>query len=281
MHDFYKKLYTKRIFSLKDVLNQYKNYQVSKNYVQRLLKRKEAKRIRSGLYYIVPIDNEKYVPNPISIGADLVSPYYFSTITALYLHGIIKQQTLGNVFIFSKCSKAFKYEKTTYKIRRTRHFFGIENMDFEGVKVKVTDKERTFIDCLNSKTISFKSFLKLVKDMEINFKRLLKYLDKLNNKFLYAKCGFALEKLQYKNVSEKDLRKLKNRTGKKIYYLERKIPSYTTLIPGARIRKTIYRFSRIYQQKHHYIKRWNLMVPEDIIAYTTSEETKQESKEKQ
>ncbi|RJQ16845.1 hypothetical protein C4573_02155 [Candidatus Woesearchaeota archaeon] len=236
----YKLLYNQRVFTLTDVKAITKNYQVAKNTIQRLLAKNYIKRIHKGLYHIVPFGDEQYVPDPILVASRLRKKYYFSLVTALQIHDLAESQ---NIYIASDVNKKLRIYNRDYYIYKTKSFFGVEERVIGNQKVKVSDMERTFLDCLLHLELlgGLDNFLAIGKDATVNQSKLVDYIKNYRLKKLYSLAGYALEQLQ---ADEKTLEKLEKKLGKKVYYIEKK----------SRYAQLVDRF-----KKPKLIKRWNLI----------------------
>jgi len=123
--------------------------------------------------------------------------------------------------------------------------FGVEEKYYHQLSIKFTNRERTFVDCLDRPEHGGgieEVYRCIEKYPYLNFKEILEYLDMLNKKVLYAKVGFFLQ--QYKEqfyVEEELLKKLKEKKPASTVYFDSK------------------------RKKGKLIKEWNLIVPEIVI----------------
>jgi predicted transcriptional regulator of viral defense system len=247
MYKIYKAFYNQKVFTLKEAKKLFKNYQVCKNTIHRLIKKKSIKRIKPGIYFVVPFDDERYIPNPIWIGSFLRKDYFFSHLTALQIHDYMSSPT---IYISSDISKTFKIFGTSYTIIKTNYDFGIEQSTYSNVKVRVSDLERTFLDCLLRIDYfnSFDEFLNVAQNMPLRFKILIKYLTYYDNKRLYALTGYVLELLKDKlGISDLDLKEIEKGLGKKTYYMTKPMSRVAKI--RAKIKSNI-----------EHSKRWHLVI---------------------
>ena len=240
----YKALYASRVFTTKDVKKLVKP-QKAFTYIHRLSKKGYFKKIKKGLYAIVPYEvapdtKNKYQPEPKLIAIKLITPYFLSHHSALELHGIANS-VFSQLFISStKQFKKFSYQSYAYTPIYTKHTFGITKKGYYGVNINVTDLERTFLDCIRQLKYvgGVEEFVKSVTSItHLNYKRLILYLQKFDEKSLYAKTGYFLGLLKDElHVPKKVIEELKGKVGKKTYYIG----------------------------KGKYVKEWNLIVPKNI-----------------
>jgi predicted transcriptional regulator of viral defense system len=121
--------------------------------------------------------------------------------------------------------------------------FGIEQIQRGTLEINVSDRERTVLDCIRN--IEYAGGIEeLTKSISafpgLNYKKLLEYLDLFNEKSMYHRTGFILDRLKSElNVSQDILESIREKLGKRTYYLH----------PGT---------------KGVYKKEWNIIVPENI-----------------
>jgi len=251
MNKLYKTFYKQRVFTLKEATNITKNYQVAKNEIQRLKKKKLITKILPGMYHIVPIDYTVYAPDPLLIASKLEKKFFFSHLSALQIHDLAESK---QVFISCKKNKKLKIYNTNYNLVKTKSYFGIEEKTIGNQKVKVSDMERTFLDCLNKIDLfeSLDHFTNIFSNAAINPKKLFDHLKKYGKKKLYNYTGYFLEKLKdILNVQEKDLEKIRAMLKNKVYYLQIKPKTRYSLIR-----------ERLSGTKPKYNKKWKLVVVE-------------------
>ena len=133
----------------------------------------------------------------------------------------------------------FEFEGISYKYINSKYDFRIVQED----KVMITDKERTFIDCIDRTELAGGNE-ELIMCLELfgglNGDKILEYLKYYNSSKLYAKVGFFLDlyKEHYgveQNIIEKCRKKCEN---KRLYFNE-----------------------ETKRMKSKYIREWNLIVP--------------------
>jgi len=196
-----------------------------------------------GLYYIIPQESskKKYVPDKFLLGAKLSPDGAISYHSVLELHGV-SYSPLRIVYILTQRHlRSFRFQGMEYRAVKGNAGFGIETILRIGLKIPVTDQERTLVDGING--------LKYVGGLEeyfknaelfpsINFDRIIEYLARLNRKILYAKVGFLLSYFEKRWGFPGDYRKeIKTHLGARINYLSDK------------------------QEEARLNKEWRLMVP--------------------
>jgi predicted transcriptional regulator of viral defense system len=221
-------------------------------YVKRLSQEGKLQRIRRGLYAVIPPleDKEKYVPDKFLIASKIRDDYYLGYHTALEFYGCAYSH-FNEVYIALK--KKDRFDPFRYKNLRFRPVFvqdtsfGVEEKEYLGRRVRVSSKERTFIDCLDRVEYAggWEESLKSLQGLGgLNFDSLNKALMSYNNELLFRKAGFVLGLLRdtsvfYEHLSDKMLDSWYKRIGENPRYLTDEKP----LI---------------------YNKRWRLYVPENF-----------------
>ncbi len=254
MNKVYKEMYPNKLFTLSEANKIIKNYDVCKNNINRLVQQKLVTQLKAGIYYINPLDSKDFYPDTIHIASKLRPDAVISSVTALKI--LLKQPLTDTIlYIGSKHSSKLRIDKHTYKILKTITT-GIDKIEYQTpyakIEIKITDIEKTIIDCLKTRDIKFIELINLLKQkpQEINFKKILNYLEKYNMPILYEKVGVLLElcKIQLK-IDNQDLDKLKKKLTKKIFYFKEK---------GI----------KLIRPKYYYYNEWNIMLPEPIFEMT-------------
>jgi len=254
MNKIYKEIYPNKLFTLSEANKIIKNYNVCKNNINRLVKQKLVTQLKAGIYYINPLDNKEFYPDTIHIASKLRNDATIISVSALKI--LTKQpNTDATIYIGSKNSSKLRIDKHTYKILKSQNF-GIDKIPYQTpygtFEIKITDVERTIIDCVKTREIKCVELVNILKtkQLELNFRKISNYLEKYNMPILYNKVGLLLElcKVQLK-IDDSDIDKLKKKLTKKIpYYKEKGI--------------------RLIRPKYYYYKEWNIMLPEQIFELT-------------
>ncbi len=246
----YSELYSERVVTTEDVKNILKNDQRAADYMNNLRKKGYFKQIRKGLYAIASPDMVKeddFRPDKFLIASKLKDEYYISHHTALEIHGLA--QTVHNrVYITSKKpGRSFTYKNIEYNILTTKHYFGMEKRQHMNSSISVSDRERTILDCIRNLKYAggLEEVMKSYENLpSIRWDDLLDYLERINEKSLYQKTGFVLDKLD-QTIPDDIQEKFLSKVGKKTYYLDKDKESF-------------------------YVEKWNLMVPKRLEEWMRS-----------
>jgi predicted transcriptional regulator of viral defense system len=250
MNKIYSTFYGQRVFTLAEARKLYRSVQVTKNTLQRLIKRKQIRKIKRGIYHIIPFESELYTPDSLLIASKLKKKAFFCLWTALNVHDLTESKSLTLGWTRNQTLKIFGLP---YQFIRMKANFGMEERTVGNQKIQVTDLERTFLDCLNNldEFESINQFFTIWGNASLNGSKVVEYLKHYKRRKLYHYAGYVLEKLKEMNlVTEKDFEKIQQGLSKKVYYMHIK--------PKDRVAKLKERFSK--QTPREYSKKWKLIV---------------------
>ncbi len=194
----------KDIFTIKDL----KKYdKTAKKISHSLMKKKWIFPLRRGLFAIVPLEvgvkgAGAYAVSNLLIPQHLIKKYYLSYGSALNYHGF-SDQLLREIFVAgNKAKKPVQLmdSKIIFIHLQGKKLFGIEMIKMEGKEVKMADKEKTIIDCLEKPQYSG-GIEEVARAIYFNFEelkldKLVKYGEKMNNSCILKRLGYLLEKLK-------------------------------------------------------------------------------------
>ena len=146
-------------------------------------------RIERGKYVILPLEAEKgkYTLHEFAVGSVLVKPSAIAYWSALHYHGLTEQ--VPNAVFVQTTSRKKRSELTVfgtrYRIVRVveRKFFGLEPLWVDDVRVHVTDKEKTIVDCLDKPRYcgGVIEVYKALGEGGVNVGKLSEYLERFGN----------------------------------------------------------------------------------------------------
>jgi len=227
----YKKFYSQRVVTLDEIKPLFPDDQQARNAVSYLIRNGYAKRVKSGLYYLIPFEHRgtEWTPDVLVVGSKIAKEYYYSHSTAFVLFGILSAPPPRVAITVPERFRKFSFQNHSYYPVETRHFFGYRDLDYKGITVRVSDFERTFIDSLARLDLSggvIGAFRNLSNLGFINYPLLMEYLERIGMKSAMVRCGFALEFFRETwEVDEEVLKDLKKRARNgPVYYLDRGIP---------------------------------------------------------
>jgi len=194
--------------------------------VKRLLsdmtKRGLLMRVKDGLYYIIPFeqDAKTFMPDWHLLSQYLVgdAEYYIGYFTALQIHSLTTQPNLKEQIVVNK-----QIKPSTLKVKgipfqfiyhNKSHFFGSKKTWVDSFnKVQCSDLEKTFIDCL-FKPAYAGGITEIVKAIhkskdKIDFNKLLHYAMQFKSQAVIKRLGFLLELLKISHPTIENLQKLR------------------------------------------------------------------------
>lgn len=185
-----------------------------------MVKRGLLMRLKKGLYYIIPYEQEASVFMPdwhllaeyLTKGTDHYIGYY----SALQIHQLITQPSLKEQIVVAKQVRPSTLEirDVTFQFiyHNEDHFFGSKKIWIDSFnKVLCSDLEKTFIDCLFKPDyaggiVEVAKAIYTSKD-KINYDKLLEYAQRFKSQAVIKRLGFILETLDIASGITKQLRK--------------------------------------------------------------------------
>ena len=240
----YEKIIYIKVFNFEDICKLTGNSNTAKSLIRAELEKNHIKKVKHNLYVVCNLENNNPIGNPFMIGSKVSNNSYISYRSALEFHSKSKE-IFPTISVSSpKKFEDFEFDNYSYKYISNKFDFGIIEVN----RIRVTDKERTFIDCVNKPELAGGSeFLitALEKIGKINGQKILEYLLYYRSRKLYAKVGFMLNWLNYIfDVEQKVINECYVKAGSIKYYFDK---------------ETI-------KSRNRYIRYWNLIIPEEILS---------------
>ena len=218
-------------------------------------------RLKNGLYASIPsgADPAKYPIDPYIIISALADDTVIAYHSALQFRGLAYSARFQHIFQSNHKILEFTFRQDRFKavqfpksLPESSHNLYVDCVDYNGMMVRVTSKERTLVDTLDRINISggLEEVWRSLSNLQnIEIEKILHFVLLLNNSTTIAKVGFYLQtrKSDWK-ISEKDLDKLKTRLPKSTHYLDR----------GKR-------------SGGKYIKEWRIVVPNELLSQSWEE----------
>ena len=238
------------VFTMEQVMIFYDNIESARSAVKRLIKKGMVEKIRNNLYTCISGETGAPVANRFQIASALSDSACISHHTAAEYYGMT-DQVFYDVYVTSNSKfNSFEFDGYTYLHVPSKISEGVNVVRYSG-GIKVTDKERTIIDCIKDMD-KISGMEEVVANLEMvtNLKeeRLLYYLSEYDNQFLYQKTGFLLaDKKVQLGLSNAFFDECKNKIGKSKRYL-----------------------SKDYKQGK-FLKEWNLIIPYELDVIKNGE----------
>lgn len=218
--------------------------------------------VRRGLYLVVPHGS---IPQKASFDAYLVAAKMtpdsiLAYHTALEFYGKAYSAFFLFYYLSKYRSQTLQFRSNTFQAvaipralrKKGKEMFGVATHERDGVQIRVTNLERTFVDLLDRSELSgsWEEKWRSLENIEFfDLDQVMEYVELLGNATTAAKVGFFLE--QHKDqlmVDEKYFNVLKK--------FRPKSPHYWDVLQG---------------KKSRLIKEWNLIIPEEILQKTWEE----------
>ena len=243
--ELYFELLKKPVFSIADAEQFYKTKESARTAVKRLISQGLVKKIRNNLYTCISGETDAPVANKYQIASAITETACVSHHTALEYYGF-SDQVIYDVYVASESAfHSFEFDGYTYICVKSKLKDGIETVQYSG-GIRITDRERTLIDCLKDmdRIGGMEETLAAVSMMNrLNEKKLLFYLDKYDNQFLFQKAGYLLQPFSKPlGLSEDFFRACKAKIGRSRRYLTK------DFMQGS------------------YVKEWQLIVPDSLYV---------------
>jgi predicted transcriptional regulator of viral defense system len=205
----YEQFYPQRVFSVEEAAGLFPDIQQTRNALHYAKKQRYLKRIKGGLYCVVPFEYraqesewERYSPDLFLIGTRIVEPYAFSHCSALFIYGLTESKPNRVIITSPKRFRPFRWQEAQYVSVHTTDFFGVRTVYHkEDLPVQITDFEKTFLDCLQRFDLAggmIPFYRALHRFGFLNPPQLVAYLDRIDSKALKVRAGFTLYQMRGK-----------------------------------------------------------------------------------
>ena len=206
------------------------SYGYARVILHRLVEKGWLSPVVPGIFEYIPAERgeEAFVDtNSLALGSVLVEPYVFAYSTAAYHYGLTTQAST-KVYTQTNTGKSHTLTARGKPYRVTvvpaAIFFGIINVNAYGASVKMTDIEKTVLDCLDQPEIAgdipeIAGMLWQGKS-QFNWQRLIDYSLVFNEQTLIQRLGFLFDylKIQIPNLERE---RLLGKVDKNFCYLGR------------------------------------------------------------
>lgn len=185
-----------------------------------MVKRGLLMRLKKGLYYIIPYEQEpsSFMPDWHLLAEHLTkgTNHYIGYYSALQVHNLITQPSLKEQIVVAKQMRpsTLKIKDVSFQFiyHNLDHFFGSKKIWIDSFnKVLCSDLEKTFIDCLFKPDyaggiVEVARAIYTSKD-KIKYDKLLEYTERFRSQAVIKRLGFILETLEIESEIIKKLQK--------------------------------------------------------------------------
>lgn len=200
----------------------YSSESALKELLSDMVKRGLLMRIKKGLYYIVPYEQEAktFMPDWHLLAEHLTkgTGYYIGYYSALHIHNKITQPSLKEQMVVERQIRPSKLtiKNVTFQFiyHNKNHFFGFKKVWIDSFnKVTCSDLEKTIVDCLFKPDYAG-GIVEIARAIhssksEINYNKLLEYTKRFGSQAVIKRLGFLLETLDIESEIIKQLLKAK------------------------------------------------------------------------
>lgn len=240
-------LYGLRLFTLDEAVEALKTGRASMGKtIQRYSRMGLLRHVRRNLHCMNDIVSGNPLADKYEIASHVSESSYVAYHTALEFHGLA-HQTFYACYVMSKSRfKNFEFDGCDYQwCSDTIGGVGVST-PIGNEKVRVTDIERTIVDCIDriDRAGGIEELLHCIESVILlNEEKLTKYLELYGKAFLYQKTGYLLERIKEQaHLSEAFIEMCRQKGHNAVKLLTNDQDSDT------------------------YIKRWNLYVPYSITS---------------
>lgn len=218
--------------------------------------------VRRGLYAVVPTGYtaENTPLDPYLLAAKMTGDSILAYHTALEIHGRAYSVYQKFTYLSVRPSQPVRFRDYEFRCvvtpkalrEKGKGALGVQEIERQGLPVRVTDLERTFVDALDRPDLcgGWEEVWRSLESIEyLRLDEVVRYVEVLDKSTTAAKVGFFLEQHgEALMVDEKPLGQLKKLVSRQPHYLERRSRKGGTLV-----------------------KEWNLIVPESVLKRSWAE----------
>jgi len=184
-----------------------------KNVLDNLVRKKWILKIRKGVYVVAPFEAGElgaasYTLHSFVIASFLVTPYYIGYWSALNQHGLTDQTPPAVYVATDKPRNSRKILDVVFRFVTIPHrkFFGVEEIEIEKSKVRISSREKTIVDCLDHPehcggVEEVAKALYYAKD-EVDLKKVVSFAKKIGNSAVLKRLGYIVEILKLEEYSK-------------------------------------------------------------------------------
>ncbi len=246
MKSYIEEFHNRKLFRFKDIVNLIGNENTAKDLLFNYKKQKLICQIRRDLYAVTDIATKECIPTKYEIGSNITSSSYISYHAALEYHGIA-HQLFYDLYVASEGRfNNFEFGGINYLYCESKINSGVYAPSLDSL-VKITDIERTVIDCFDriDRAGGLEELLHSISLITyLNEEKLKQYVDEYDKAVLYQKAGFILSYFQQQTkISNNFISYCKKNIGKSVRYLTTR------------------------EESPVFFNEWNLCAPKNILSY--------------
>jgi predicted transcriptional regulator of viral defense system len=243
---YIEELHRLKIFHKKDVVELTGEVNAAKEILRRYKKQGLISQVRRDLYVVTDLASKASLASRYEIAGHITPSSCLSYHAAMEYHGL-GHQVFYELQISSKeAFNNFDYDGISYTFCRSQSETGVVTPLTDSL-IRVTDLERTVLDCINRIDLSggLEEMVECFAVITyIDENKLTEYINHFDRQFLYQKAGFILGYFQKEmKLSDAFFEHCKSKIGKSTRYL-------TDM-----------------QASNTYFKEWKLCAPQNILSF--------------
>jgi predicted transcriptional regulator of viral defense system len=172
-----------------------------------LIQKKWVLQLKRGLYAIVPLEigvrgSDDFLVHDFVVAPYLAKPYYIGFWSALNYHGLSDQIPKSVFIAITKAKKPIMILNSEFvfiQIKKDK-FFGIDDIWIDENKIKISNINKTVVDCLDhpehSGGIEEIACAIYFNHKGLNFKKIREYALRINNITIFKRLGYILDKIK-------------------------------------------------------------------------------------
>jgi len=246
MSTYLEEFHKLKIFHKKDIVALTGDENAAKELLRRYKQRGLISQVRRDLYVATEFATKTSSASRYEIGSQINNSSFLSYHAALEYHGLAHQVFYELQISSKERFNSFEYERISYIYSESKSDIGVVTPPTDTL-IRVTDLERTILDCLNK--IDRSGGLEEIVECfalitYVNENKLQDYLKQFRKQALFQRAGFILSYFQKEmKLSDAFFDLCKSKIGKSIRYLTDKQGSDT------------------------YFNEWKLYAPENILSF--------------
>lgn len=222
MKDYLHKLHKMKLFSLQDVSRMTNNESTAKSLLVAGIKNQTICRVKMNLYAVTDLATLRCAANKYEIASHISDSACVAYHSAMEYHGHGHQLFNEVSVVTSNAFRTFDFEGLTYIRRQPTINEGVMTPLLNSM-VRVTDLERTIVDCIDRMKYAggLEELLNNLSSISyVDEGKLLGYLSAYQKASLYQKTGFLLSMFRTQmRISPSFIRQCKAHIGKSTRYL--------------------------------------------------------------
>lgn len=221
-----------RVFTIKNITN-ILNISIpqARNIASDMVKKNVIERVKPGLFVRIPesiiLDKQFYKEDAVLIAATIMDNAYISHYSSLSILGLAERY-INTVYVSTmKHQRDITYHDIQIKFIQVQpnRFFGTTTIEYLNTKIQISNLERTILDIFNKPGYAggWNEIITCLKNLEdVNWKILVKFIRRFNNKVLARRVGYILDNLENVLLPNRIEREIMKFSGKNVYYFDTK-----------------------------------------------------------